>query len=146
MELNTAASVISYVSKIEQDSAKLYEKWAEKHEEIREAFSSFVKENKKNESNVKRAYYSVISDALETGFAFKGLRVDVVMPLVEDDASLSETLRASIDLENCIQEFYLKAAKLSRSLLADVPRAMERVAQVRNQRKEKLQSLLKTVG
>ncbi len=142
MELRTAASVISYISKLEQESAKLYEGWAGKHDEIKEAFSSFVIENKKHEANVRRAYYSVISDALETGFSFKGLKGDVAFPQIGDEAMIYEILKVSIDLEQEIQTFYLKAADLSKSLLADVPRAMERVAKIRNQRKEKLQRLL----
>lgn len=145
MELNTAASVISYISKIEQNSGKLYEKWAEKDEKLRETFSSFIKENKKNESNIKRAYYSVISDALETGFSFKGLKADVMLPQLGDNASPAEILRASIELEQSIQGFYIKAADLSKSLMADVPRAMKRVAKTRDQRKEKLRSLLESL-
>ena len=143
MELNTAAAVISYISKIEREAAQFYEKWAGVHEELRDLFSSFVTENKKNESNIKRVYYSVVSDALETGFSFKGLKADVVIPLVEDEASYSDILKASMDLEGSIMEFYEKAAGLSKSLLADVPRAMERVAKAREKRREKLSSLLK---
>jgi len=53
MDLNTAAAVISYTSKIEQESARFYEKWGEAHEILREAFSSFVKENKKSEKKAE---------------------------------------------------------------------------------------------
>jgi hypothetical protein len=142
MELNTAASVISYISKIEQDSGSFYENWADKNDLLRETFISFTKENKKNESEIKRVYYSVISDALETGFSFKGLKGDVKIPNLSDNASLKEILQASIVMEESIQQFYFEAAKLSKSLLADVPRAMERVAKKRNKRKEKLASFL----
>ena len=81
MELNTAAAVIRYVSNLELESAALYEEWSKLHEELREAFAKFSKENKKNEQKVKRAYYSVVSDALETGFCFKGFQSDLAMPM-----------------------------------------------------------------
>lgn len=145
MELNTAASVIAYSSRIEQGSAKIYENWAEKHEEVKDAFLSFAKENKKNESSIKRAYYSVISDALETGFSFKGLTADIILPHVEGDAPVAELLRASINIEHSIKEFYLKAAELSKSLMADVPRAMEKVARSRDSRIAHLESMFEGI-
>jgi rubrerythrin len=138
MELNTAASVISYISRIEHESADFYEKWANAHEELREAFLSFARDNKKHEKNIRRAYYSVVSDALETNFCFEGLRADVTAPFLNQDASRPEVLKASIDLENSLHAFYIEAARMSRALLADVPRAMERVAKSRKARVERL--------
>ncbi|MFH1491281.1 MAG: hypothetical protein ABII06_20425 [Pseudomonadota bacterium] len=140
--LNTAASVISYVSRIEQESSAFYEKWAAESEGFREAFLSFAGENKKHEKNIKRAYYSVVSDALETNFCFGGLRADVMLPAAPQDASSAEVLKASLDLEKSVQAFYLEAAESSRALLADVSRAMGRVAKMRKARVEKLQTLL----
>ena len=52
MELNTAASVISFISKIEQDSADLYEQWGRMYGELKELFLSFAKDN-----NWKRSIY-----------------------------------------------------------------------------------------
>jgi hypothetical protein len=142
MELNTAASVISYASKIEQESTAFYEQWAKRYEALREVALSFVRENKKNEANIKRAYYSVVTDALETNFCFKGLIGDVAMPLISNDASFFQVLEASLVLENSMQKFYLKAAELSKALLADVTRAMERVAKTREARVAKLRSMV----
>jgi len=142
MELNTAASVISYISKIEQESAEFYEKWSKPHEALKEAFSSFAKENTKSEKNIKRAYYNVVSDALETGFCFKGLIGDVIIPVLHNDASVSEILGASLDLEKIIQAFYFRAAGLSKALLSDVARALERAAKFRTTRVDKLRSML----
>jgi rubrerythrin len=144
MEINTAAALITYISKIEQESAKLYEKLAKKHEELRETFLSFAKENKQNETNIKRAYYSVISDALEACFSFGGLNADnsLSQPIVDEDTSLSEVLRYSIDLEEGIEMFYSKAAEQSKALLADLPRVIGHVAKLRNKRRMKLRVLL----
>ena len=139
MECTTAASVITYVSKIELDSAKLYEQWGAVHEKLKASFEAFAKANKKNEQRVKRAYYSVVSDALETGFCFKDLRADIVMPEFTKGASVSEVLNLGVTLEKEIRNFYVKAANSSRTLLADVSRQMEKVSQERAKRVEQLQ-------
>jgi hypothetical protein len=144
MEINTAAALITYISKIEQASAMLYEKLAKRHQELQETFLSFVKENKKNETNIKRAYYSVISDALEACFSFGQLDADNSLsePIVDEGTSLSEVLRFSIDLEEGIEKFYSKAAEQSKALMADLPRVLEHVAKSRNKRGTKLRLLL----
>jgi hypothetical protein len=141
MECTTAASVITHVSKIELDSAKLYEQWGKLHEKLRDSFEAFAKANRKNEQRVKRAYYSVVSDALETGFCFKEIRADIVIPEVSKGASVSEVLNRAVALEKEIREFYGKAANSSRALLADVSRQMEKVSQERTRRVEQLQSM-----
>ncbi|MBP1730237.1 MAG: hypothetical protein H6Q55_666 [Deltaproteobacteria bacterium] len=146
--LQTAASVISCVSRIERESAALYERLATLHQELGSVFSAFAKENLKYESNIRRAYYNVVSDALETGFCFD-LTVDTMLTapaLLQDastqDASTSDILRVCIRLEEDIRGFYVNAAAQSKSLLADVPRAMERVAKARSEREKELKRLL----
>ncbi len=138
MECITAASVITYVSKIELDSAKLYEQWGSVHEKLRASFAAFAKANRKNEQRVKRSYYSVVSDALETGFCFKDLRADIVIPEFSKGASIPEILNLAVKLEKEIQNFYMQAANSSRALLADVPRQMDKVIQERTRRVEQL--------
>ena len=138
MECTTAASVITYVSKIELDSATLYEQWGKLHESLRASFEAFTKANKKNEQRVKRAYYSVVSDALETGFCFKDLRADIVVPEFSKGASVSEVLNLAVRVEKEIRDFYVKAANSSRALLTDVSRQMDKVSQERTKRVEQL--------
>jgi hypothetical protein len=144
MELNTAAAVIRFAQEVEEKSAKFYDECARKYKEGEEEFLSFVGENKKNVSLVKRAYYGVISDALEACFSFKGLRVDEYLFEAElgERATLSEILKMSMEMEDKIQRFYQRAGELSESLLADVPRALKKVAEKRNERKQKLEALL----
>ncbi len=144
MELNTAAAVIRFASDVEEKSAKFYDDSAKRHKEVAETFLSFVRENKKNVTFVKRTYYGVISDALEACFSFKGLTVDEFLFEAEFDekAGLSEILKMSLEMENKIQKFYRRAGVLSESLLADVPRALRKVAEKRNERKQQLESLL----
>ena len=144
MELNTAAAVIRFAGELEEKSAKFYDDCAKKYREAEEMFLSFVRENKKNVAFVKQAYYGVISDALEACFSFKGLTVDEYLFETDFDekADLSDILRMSLEMEDKIEKFYRKAGELSESLLADVPRALKKVAQKRNERKHTLESLL----
>jgi rubrerythrin len=141
MECTTAASVITYLSKIELDSAKLYEQWGTLHEKLRDSFGAFAKVNQKHEQRVKRAYYNVVSDALETGFCFRDLKADIVIPEFTKEASVSEILKLAVALEKEIRDFYMKAASSSRALLADVSRQMEKVSQERTRRVEQLQAM-----
>jgi len=145
MELNTASETINFAVKLENDSAKFYENVAQRYAEGREVFRSFAVENKRNRTLVGRAYYEVISDALEACFSFEGLNTDDYLIETEliEDTSYSDMLRMAIEIEDRIQRFYLDAAERSKSLMADVPRAFERVAKKRSERKLKLRSLLK---
>jgi rubrerythrin len=144
MELNTAAAVIRFATEAEEQSAKFYDDRAKKNKEVKETFLSFARENKKNMALVKRAYYGVISDALEACFSFEGLTFDEYLFNTEFDekAGLSEIIKMSLEMENKIQKFYQRAGELSESLLADVPIALKKVAENRNERKQKLESLL----
>ena len=147
MELNTTAAVIRFATEVEEKSAKFYDDCAKRYREVEETFLSFVRENKKNVTLVKRVYYGVISDALEACFSFKGLKVDEFLLETEFDekASLSDVLKMSLEMENKIQEFYQRASALSESLMADLPRALKKVAEKRNERKHTIESLLDRV-
>ena len=54
MQLTTASEIISFAKELEDKAAKLYQELAARYPEAKEVFSSFAKENKKNET------YSVI--------------------------------------------------------------------------------------
>lgn len=144
MELNTAAAVIRFAEEVEEKSAQFYADCARKYREGEEEFLSFARENKKNVSLVKRAYYGVISDALEACFSFKGLTVDEYRFDSEcgEKAGLPEILKMSLEIEDKIQKFYQRAGELSEGLLADVPRALKKVAGMRNERKKTVEALL----
>lgn len=147
MELNTTAAVIRFATEVEGKSAEFYEDCAKKYKESSEIFLSFVRENKKNVTFVKRTYYGVISDALEACFSFKGLKVDefLLETAFDEKASLPDVLKMSLEMENKIQEFYQRASALSESLMADLPRALKKVAEKRKERKHTLESLLDRV-
>ena len=147
MKLNTASSAISFAKKLEDDSARLYEELAQRYAEGKDLFLSWVKENKRYKTSVDRAYYGVISDALEGGFSFEGIDTNdyPVESQLAEDASPSDALKTAIEAEEKIVEFYRAASEASRSLMADVPRAFDRIIRRRSERIPKLKSLLAAV-
>jgi len=143
--LHTAAEVLTLAKKLESESAKFYENLAQRYTEGKEISLSFAKENSKYIVQVERAYYEVITDAIEGCFSFEGIDTDnysIETELLEG-TSYSDALRMAIALEEKIIKFYLDTAKVSKSLMADVPRAFEMIAKKRNERIPKLRSLLK---
>lgn len=147
MKLNTMAAVMTFVSKIENNSGSFYQNYSEKFPELREYFLACVKENKKFEKQVKRTYFGVITDSLESNFAFEGLDTDdygLDLELLEN-ADLSETKKRALEIEETVKAFYLKAAELSDTLMADIPRLFKKIAVKREERLDVLAARCKTV-
>ena len=144
MKLNTASSAISFARKLEDDSARLYDELAQRYPEGREILLSWVKENERYKTSVDRAYYGVISDALEGCFSFEGIDTDdyPVESRLAEDTSPSDALNTAVAAEEKIVEFYRTASETSRSLMADVPRAFDRIIRRRSERIPKLKSLI----
>ena len=145
MELKTASSVITYLSAMEAQSADWYLLHARKLPALDELFTAFARENQKFGKRLKKAYYSGVTDALETNFGFQGLEATVTIPEVPESAGSEKLLTLSLDLEESIQSVYQRAAALSRDLLADVPRAMERLGRARDKRLGQIQAALQTL-
>ncbi|MCK4863006.1 MAG: hypothetical protein KAS25_01860 [Dehalococcoidales bacterium] len=144
MILHTASEGISFSKKLENDSAEFYENLAQQNAEDAETLLSYAKENKKNIVQIERAYYGVITDAIEGCFAFN-INPDEysLKTAVKDGADYADALKQAVEIEKTIIKFYTDAAEQSRSLMADVPRAFTLVARKRASRLEKLDSLLK---
>ena len=143
MKLNTMAGVMSFVSKIENDSASFYKTYAKKYPELESIFLSWNKENNKFEKNVKRTYFGVITDTLESNYAFQGLDtddydVDMKLPV---DVDASEAIKKACEIEETLKNFYLKAAQLSEGHLADIPRLFRKIAKKREERCQSLGEL-----
>jgi len=145
MKLNTASAVVSFCRQLEEDWAKFYEGLAQKYYRGSETFLSFARENRRNIVDIERAYYGVISDALEGCFSFD-IDIDNSMFKTElsEGTSYSDVVHGALAIEDRIMKFYLDAAEQSKALMADVPRVFQKVAKKRTERKAKLQSL--TVG
>jgi len=145
--LNTASAIISFAKKLEEDSAKFYRDLAQRYVKDRDIFSSFAEENRKNVVQIERAYYGVITDAIEGCFAFDiESEAYVVETTLAEDASYSGALGKAIELEEKIGKFYADAAEQSKSYMADVPRAFMLIVKKRNNRVVKLGSLLYKEG
>ena len=142
MELKTASSVINYVSGFETGSADFYNTCAAIHTDLADFLKPLAKENKKFASRIKKAYYSSVTDALETNFSFEGLQAEVEIPDPHAAISEQDLLRLCLDLEESVQQFYEQAADISKDLLADVVRVMKRLAKARTKRKSTLESTL----
>ncbi|MDP7077878.1 MAG: hypothetical protein QGI64_06410 [Desulfobacterales bacterium] len=136
MKLNTMSAVMTFVSKIENDSASFYGKAAKKYPEFEETFHAWTKENAKFEKQVKQTYFGVTTDTLESNFSFEGLEtsdydLDLVLP---ENAGHSEGGKKAFEIEETIKRFYLEAARLSDSLMADIPRLFRKIAKKREDR------------
>lgn len=144
MRLRTASAVMTFVRKLEDESAKFYEDLSRRYPEGKDVFLAFARENGKNITQAERAYYSVITDAIEGCFAF-----DVETDEYAFDASLedlpkySDALAKAVEIEGKIIKFYTDATRQSGTLMADVPRAFAAVAKKRDGRRPTLELMAK---
>jgi len=136
MKLNTTAAVISFAKELEDNSVKFYENLIQKYPQDKETFSSFIKENKKNVVLVQRVYQEVITDAIEGCFSFEDLDTNNYKfnADLSTKTNYTEALKNAIEVEEKIQKYYSDSAEMSKSLMADIPRVFERVAEKRNKR------------
>ena len=143
MKLQTTAEVISFAKKLEEESAGFYENLLQKHDKDEDVFRSFISENGKYVVQFQRAYYSVISDAIEGCFAF-AINPDEYSFETElsEKANYSDALARALEMEERIIKFYSDAAEQSKSLMADVPRVFALIAKKRQGRESQLRSLL----
>lgn len=142
MEINTASATISFAKKLEEDSAKFYEDLSQRYAKDEDVLLSFAKENRKNIVQVERAYYGVITDAIEGCYAFNINPDDYAFKTeLAEGASYSDALGKAVEMEEKIIKFYSDAAEQSKSLMADVPRAFMLIARKRGERQAKLRSL-----
>jgi len=143
MQLNTSASVISFAKQLEANSTAFYEKMAERYPKAAELFLNFSKDNSKYTTMIERAYYGVITDALEGCFAFS-VETDKYTFEREPAKGLgyTDSLNQAIDMEQKLISFYTDAAEQSKAFMADVPRTFLIVARKRKDREDKLRALL----
>jgi len=143
MELITASAVVSYATKLEEESAKLYEEMAQKHPENKDIFLSLAKENKMNKQSIERAYYSVISDKLEACF-IKILNTDnySIETKLPEKADYPTALSKAVEMEEKIQKFLIDASNAIGALVPDVSWTFSRIGKKREERINKLKSLL----
>jgi rubrerythrin len=146
MNINTCSQVVSLARELEQQAAGFYQELARRWPQKGELFLALAKDKENYVTLVERAYYGVISDAYEGCFAFdmdpEAYSINIDLP---EGASLSEAGAAALAMEEKLIGFYREAARQSKSLMADVPRAMELVAKKRAERLGKLRPLVEKV-
>ena len=141
MKLNTASAAVRFAKQLEDETRDLYERVSERFPHWQPTLAPFIRENKRNAGSIDRAYIGVVSDALDTQFAFEGIDTDdygIVTDLPDSPNQVTAVLASN---EETIIAFYRAAANSSRDLLADVPRAFERIASKRLRRAEALRAL-----
>ena len=147
MKLQTTAEVISFVERLENESAAFYESLSARYARDEDVLRSFARENRKYVTQFRRAYYSVISDAIEGCFAFAINPDEYSFDAgLSDEASYAEALGKALEMEEKMIRFYSDAAEQSRPLMADVPQAFALIARKRQGRRQQLRSLLEGRG
>ncbi len=147
MIINTCSAAISFARELENVSAKFYEDLSHRYSKDKDLFLSFAKENGKYITQIERAYYGVITDALEGCFAFNINPEEYSFETeLAENASHTEALEKATEVEGKIIKYYLDAAEQSKSLMADVPRAFKMVAKKKGARQSTLNSLLGEKG
>jgi hypothetical protein len=142
MIIHTCSEGITLAKKLENDSAGLYEALSAKFSNESETFLAFAKENKKNIVQIERAYFGVITDAIEGCYAFNLNPEDYAINVnLKAGAARAEALKQAVKVEETIIQFYNQAAEQSQPLMADVPRNFSMIAKKRNARLTKLNSL-----
>lgn len=143
MKLNTMAAVMSFVSKLESESASFYQERASKHPDLEDIFSTWIKENKAFEKRVKQTYFGVITDVIESTFSFAKLDssnfgFDTAVP---EGASSQDVKKKAEEIESTLSNFYSEAAQQSEGLMADLPRLFRKIAKRREDRLRELSLL-----
>jgi rubrerythrin len=143
MGISTCSGAMSLAKELENESAKFYQSLSERFTKDKDLFLSFAKENKEYITQIERAYYGVITDAIEGCFAFNLNPEEYALKTkLEENESYSDLVKRAIEIEERIVKFYSDAAEQSKSLMADVPRAFKMVAKKRSHRPSTLKSLL----
>jgi rubrerythrin len=134
---------MSFARELENESSQFYQKLSERFTKEKDLFLSFAKENGEYVTQIERAYYGVITDAIEGCFAFN-INPDeyTFRTELKEGSGYPEALEKAIEIEEKIIKFYSDAAEQSKALMADVPRAFRMVAKKRRNRQTALQTLL----
>jgi hypothetical protein len=137
MRLHTTSETISFIRAFENSNADFYEDLSERFPEQQDALTALAAETRKHVVLLERAYYSVISDALEGGYAFDmdpdAYRFNTTLA---DDVTLAQALTQVKALEETGIAFYTLAAEQSAALMADVPQTMKQIVKKKVRRQD----------
>ena len=142
----TASAVMRIAESLEDDSAGLYAALAAKFQAGGSTFEGFVKESRRNKTDLLRTYQETITDALEATFSFEGLVPAAIDGAASQTEDYGEAVRRAIGIEEEAAAFYRQAAEKAQNLLATIPRAFARVAARRAARVATLHALIAHSG
>jgi hypothetical protein len=139
MQIQTTSAALSLGRELEETSAKFYDDLAAKYPEGKDTFLVYAKENRKNIAQVERAYYGMISDALEGCYAFNMESASYAIKTeLAKGASYAQALAAARELEKVIIKFYNDAAVQCEGLMAELPRLFSLISRKKSERLAKL--------
>lgn len=142
MKLHTASEGVTQAKQFESDAAEYYTALAQLFPKDAETLLSFAKENKGYITQIERAYFGVITDAIEGCYAFDIEPDDYSFEsALTKDISYADALDRAIQIEDKTQKFYLDAGEQSKGLMADVSRMFSLIARKRKDRILKIESL-----
>ena len=103
MGISTCSGAISLSRELENESAKFYQEMSKRFEKDKDLFLAFAKDNAKYVTQIERAYYGVITDAIEGCYAFDLNEEDYqVKPAPSRDASYPNALQEALAMEEKI--------------------------------------------
>ena len=139
-----ASAVISFAEKLEDDTAAFYRILAGRFTESEGQFLSYAEESKRDKILIVRTYRETITDALEACFCFRGMNLKgySVRTSLSRDTQFADALSEVLRLEKNAIMFYSDAARLSAGLLATISTFFKRMAEKREMRRQRLESLL----
>ena len=142
MKLITASAAIRFSGELEEASAGFYDELGQIFPECRDFCLSCIEQNRKFSSEVQRAYYGVISDALEGCFSFENIDSDdfTIPGSPGDPGSLSDAMSVAAEMEDTVMRFYQSSYEVSKSLIADVALVFRKIARRRAERIEEIRS------
>ena len=145
--LNTASGLIEYYTKYEDRIKSFYETLAEDERcaANKELFKSMAEENEKHKKEVLRAYYEVITDAIEACYIrpLDETKYEVDTEITPE-MTYADILRKAVDIEEKSRGFCAEAYRCTSGLLADISVAFRRVSRRKTKRAEKLKELLES--
>ena len=141
MKLHTTSATIRFAKELEEQSAQFYEDLSRIYPEGQGLWLALAQDNRNYASQIQQAYYSVITDAIEGGYAFDLESEEYALKLeLQEGAGYTDVVNKALTAEEAIFRFYMVAAEQSQSLMADIPRNFRLVAKKRRARIEKLTS------
>jgi rubrerythrin len=138
----TTSAVVSFAEKLEGQSSQFYERLASSFPSHRELFLGLARDSRRNRMLVVRTYQETVTDALETGYSFRGLVLKDLSPQPwQEGLGLQAALREAIAFEEKAAGFYSDVAERSKTLLSTIHAAFKKVAEDRRGRLQKLRAL-----